>query len=68
MDYDVRLIVVGVVFINTIIISIFIIILVITFVQSIYSYTPKTNHVSRVYNVAAVLCLHLVPHVMLFCP
>jgi len=38
-----------------IIIIIIIIILVITFIQSIYNYIPETNHVSRVYSVAAVL-------------
>jgi hypothetical protein len=32
-----------------------IIILVITFMQGIYNYIPETNHVSRVYSVAAVL-------------
>jgi hypothetical protein len=26
--------------------------------QRIYSYIPETNHISRVYNVAAVLCLY----------
>jgi hypothetical protein len=31
------------------------IVLVITFMQAIYNYTPETNHVSAVYNVAAVL-------------
>jgi len=36
--------------------------------QGIYNYTPETNHVSRLYSVAAVLYLHLVLHVMLFCP
>ena len=28
---------------------------VITFMQSIYTYMPETNHVSREYNVAAIL-------------
>jgi len=35
-----------------------IIILVITFMQGIYNYIPETNHVSRVYSVAAVLYNH----------
>ena len=34
--------------------------------QDIYDYMSETNHVSRVYNVAAVLYLQFVLHVMLF--
>jgi hypothetical protein len=34
--------------------------------QGIYNYIPETNHVSRVYSVAAVLCLQHMVHVMLF--
>ena len=34
----------------------------------IYNYIPETNHVSRVYSVAAVLYLQFVLHVMLFHP
>jgi len=49
-----------------IIIIIIIIILVITFMHGIYNYIPETNHVSRVYSVAAVLLLKFVLHVMLF--
>ena len=33
--------------------------------SGIYHYTPETNHVSRVYSVAAVLYLQFVLHVML---
>ena len=33
--------------------------------QGIYNYKPATNHVSRVYSVAAVLYLQFVLHVML---
>jgi len=36
--------------------------------QGIYNYIPETNLVSRVYSVAALLCLLFVLHVMLFCP
>ena len=36
--------------------------------QSIYNYIPETNHVSRVYSVAAVLYLQSVLHVMLLRP
>jgi len=39
------------------IIIIIIIILGITFIKGIYNYIPETNHVSRVYSVAAVLYL-----------
>ena len=46
--------------------SIIVIILVITFMQGIYNYIPVTNHVWRVYSVAAVLYLQFVIHVMLF--
>ena len=49
-----------------------IIIIIITFViasvQVIYNYIPETNHVSRVYSVAAVLYLQFVLHVMLHRP
>jgi heme/copper-type cytochrome/quinol oxidase subunit 2 len=50
------------------IIIIIIIILVITFMQGIYNYTPKTNHVSMLYSVAAVLYLQLELHVMILRP
>ena len=40
----------------------------ITFMQGIYSYIPETNHVCRVYRVAAILYLQFVLHVMLFRP
>jgi len=40
----------------------------IVFMQGIYNYIPETNHVSRVYSVAAVLYLLSVLHVMLFLP
>ena len=43
-----------------------VIIPVIAFMPGIYSYTPETNRVSRVYSVAAVLYLQSVLHVMLF--
>ena len=46
--------------ITIIIIIIIIIILVITIMQDIYNYIPETNHVSRVYTVAAVLYLQFV--------
>jgi len=36
--------------------------------QGIYNYIPHTNHVSRVYSVAAVLYLQFVLHVMIFRP
>ena len=47
---------------------IIIIALVITFMRSIYNYIPETNHVYRLYIVAAVLYLLSVLHVMLFRP
>jgi len=34
--------------------------------QDSSDYMPETNHVSRVYSVAAVLYIQLVPHAMLF--
>ena len=39
--------------------------LVITFMQGVYNYIPDTNHVSRVYGVAAVLYLQTGLHVIL---
>jgi hypothetical protein len=38
--------------------------LVMAFTQGIYNYIPETNHVARVYSVAAVLYLQFVLHVM----
>jgi hypothetical protein len=38
---------------------------VITFTKGIYNYFPHTNHVSSVCNVAAVVCLQFMLHVML---
>ena len=49
-------------------ISLPIIIPAITLMQSIYNYISETNHVSRVYSIAAVLYLQFVLHVMLFRP
>jgi len=49
-----------------IIIIIIIIMLVITFMPDIYNYAVETTHVSTVCNVAAVLYLQFVLHVMLF--
>jgi len=37
-----------------------------TFMWGIYNYTSKTNHLARVYSVAAILYLQFVLHVMLF--
>ena len=34
--------------------------------QDIYTYVPKTNHVSRVYSIAAILQLLFIAHIMLF--
>jgi hypothetical protein len=34
--------------------------------QGVYIYIPETNHVARVYTVAAVLYLQFVLHVILF--
>jgi hypothetical protein len=38
------------------------------FMKGIYNYIPETNQGSRVYNVASVLYLQFVLHVMLFRP
>ena len=43
-------------------------IFVITFMHGIYNYIPETNHVSRVYSVAAVLYSQLVLHLVLIRP
>ena len=50
---------------SIIIIIIIIIILVIAIMQGVYNYIPETNHVSRVCNVAALLYLQFMLHVML---
>jgi hypothetical protein len=39
---------------------------IITSIQDIYNYTPETNHVPTLYNVAAVLLLQYMVHVMVF--
>jgi len=49
-----------------VIIIIIITIIFITFMQGIYNYMPETNHISRVYSVAAILYLQFVLHVILF--
>ena len=41
-----------------------ILLIIIILMQGIYNYIPQTNHVSRVYSVAAVLYLQFVLHVM----
>jgi hypothetical protein len=38
-------------------ITIIIIIIIISFMQGIYTYIPETNHVTREYSIAAVLLL-----------
>jgi hypothetical protein len=43
-----------------------IIIIIITFMQGIYSYKPETIGVSKVYSIAAVLYLQFVLYIMLF--
>ena len=43
-----------------------VIVFVITFIQSIYNYIPKTNHVSTVHSATPVLQLQFMLHVMLF--
>jgi hypothetical protein len=45
-----------------------IIILFITFMHGMYNYVPDTNHISRLYSVAAVLYIQFMLHAMLFCP
>ena len=45
-----------------------VIIFVIIFMQGTFNYIPETNHVSRVYSVAAVLNLQFVLQVILFHP
>ena len=62
------IIIIIIIIIVIIIIIIIIIIIVFTFTQCIYNYIPETNHISRVYIVAAVLYLQFVLHVMLFRP
>jgi hypothetical protein len=44
------------------------IVFVITFMRDIYNYIPETNHVSRVYSVAAILFIQFVLHEMSFHP
>jgi hypothetical protein len=47
---------------------IIIIILVIPFMQAIHNYVPKTNHISRVHIIAAVMYLKSLLYVALFHP
>jgi hypothetical protein len=48
-----------------IVIIVFIIIIIIPFVQGIHTYIPETNHVSRVYSVAATPRVLLMVHIAL---
>jgi hypothetical protein len=41
------------------------VVFVVTFIQSIYVYMSEKDHVSSIYNVAALLCLQYVVHVTL---
>jgi hypothetical protein len=66
VDDDVAAAAAAVVLLLLLFFIIIIIILVITFLQGIYNYVPETNHLSRVYSVAAVLYLQFVLHVTLF--
>jgi hypothetical protein len=44
------------------------IIIIISFMQGIYTYTPETNHVPKEYNVAAILSLlFMVPISLVLC-
>jgi len=64
------MVVVVIVFVITIIIIVIIIVIVIVIVmfsmQGIYNHIPETHHVPRVYNIADILYLQFVIHVMLF--
>jgi hypothetical protein len=42
-----------------------VVIIVVSFMQGIHTYIPETNPVSRVYSVAAILCVLLMVHIML---
>jgi hypothetical protein len=44
---------------------IIIVVVVISFMQGIHTYMPETNHVSRVYSVAAILRVLLLVHITL---
>ena len=59
------IIIIIIITIIVVVIIIIIIILVITFMHGIYNYVPATNYISRVYNVAAVVYLQFVLHVLL---
>jgi uncharacterized membrane protein len=50
---------------KTWIVVVVVVIIIIILMQVIYNYIPETNHVSRVYSVAAVLYLQFVLHEML---
>ena len=56
-DGAVKVVTVGNVLIIIIIVVVVVVVVVITLLQGINNYIPKTNHVSRVLNVAAVLWL-----------
>ena len=44
--------------------TLIVVIIIIIFIQGIYNYLTKTNYISRVYSVEAVLYLQFVLHVM----
>ena len=66
--YDVSILRICKWFFVVVVVVVIITIFVITFIQGIYNHIPETNHVSRVYCVAAVLHFQFVLHVMLFHP
>jgi hypothetical protein len=43
----------------------FIIIIIIPFMQGVHTYEPETNHASRVHSVAAILRVLLMVHIVL---
>jgi hypothetical protein len=36
--------------------TVFIIFIIITFMQRVYNYIPETNHIARMYSVSAICC------------
>jgi hypothetical protein len=47
------------------VVIIIIIIIIISFMQGIHTYIPETNHVSRVYSIAAIPRVLLMVHIAL---
>jgi flagellar basal body-associated protein FliL len=53
----IKIIIIIIIVAAVVVVVVVVVVVLITFMQRVYNYTPQTNHVSRVHNVAAFLLL-----------